>query len=72
MQGLMYEVNSDAAFAFLSLLRRLGFFGGESSPQEPNVDASTESQLNVATTETRLRGQNRTMKGVITLDCAWL
>jgi hypothetical protein len=68
MQESMYERNSGAALALLLLIKKSSSFGGESNPQELIEDASTESQFNVAITGMLLRGQNRTMKGVITLD----
>ena len=68
MQELMYEMKSDAALALLLRVGRLSSVGGESSPQLLIEDASTESQFNVATAGMLLRGQNRTMEDVITLE----
>jgi hypothetical protein len=46
------------------------FLGGLGSRATPRTkEASTEPQSNVATSFASLRGQNRTLEGVITLDC---
>jgi hypothetical protein len=63
----MYKLKSDDALGLLLLIRRLSSMGVRAAPLNLIKEASTESQYNVATTERLIRGQNRTIEGVITL-----
>jgi hypothetical protein len=63
----MWKIDPDAALTLLCLVL---LSGGKSTPN--TQEASTESQYTVTTLLAFLRGQNRTLKRVITLEVSLL